>query len=253
MTMGRRPVPVLPAAAFAILVSCVTGGWAAGLSPAVRPAAAQAGAARLQDLPLVEVPAKGPARDILAVLLTGDGGWAAADRGLANDLAAAGIPVVGLNTLKYFWTKRTPEKAAADLERILRRYLPAWGKGRAVLVGYSLGADVLPFMLNRLPEDLQARVDQAVFIGPSETVEFEFHVLDWLGRSPKNPLPVAPEIARIRPGIALLCVYGEKDTDQICGRLDHDRVKSVVLGGGHKMGSGFGPVADAILSTLRRP
>ena len=33
----------------------------------------------LEDLPLVEVPAKGAGRDILGVLLTGDGGWAVAD------------------------------------------------------------------------------------------------------------------------------------------------------------------------------
>lgn len=241
--------------AAAVLVwSVLTAGSAAfGRLPGARPAAGQTGAGSLEDLPLVEVPAKGPARDVLAVLLTGDGGWAAADRGLANDLATAGIPVVGYNTLKYFWAKRTPERAAADLERVLRHYLPAWHKSRAVLVGYSLGADVLPFMLNRLPDDLQAVVAQAVLIGPSETVEFEFHVLDWLGRSSGKGLLVIPEIQKIRPEIAILCVYGEKDTDQICGRLDRDRVQSVALAGGHKMGSGFGPVAEAILSTLKTP
>jgi len=207
----------------------------------------------LEDLPLVEVPAKGPDRDLLAVLITGDGGWAVADRGLSEELAAAGIPVVGLNSLKYFWTKRTPESAAADLQRILRRYLPAWRKSRVVLIGYSLGADVLPFMMNRLPDEDQAAVSQVVLIGPSENVEFEFHVLDWLGRPAKDALPVAPEVARIKADVKILCVFGERDTGQICGKLDPGRVARLALPGSHRMGSGFSPVAAAILEALKRP
>ena len=207
----------------------------------------------LEDLPLVEVPAHGAERDIMAVLITGDGGWAVADRGLSKELAAAGIPVVGLNSLKYFWTKRTPEEAAAALERILRHYLPAWGKKRAVLVGYSLGADVLPFMLNRLPEDVQAAVGPVVLLGPSESVEFEFHVLDWLGRaSGKDALPVIPEIRKIKQDVVILCIYGEKDGAQVCGALDPGRVKSIAIPGGHRLGGGYGPVASAVLAALNR-
>ena len=43
---------------------------------------------------------------------------------------------------------------AGDLARIIRHYLQAWNKKRVVLIGYSLGADVLPFLANRLPEDV---------------------------------------------------------------------------------------------------
>lgn len=216
----------------------------------VREAAVQS----LEDLPLVEVPAKGTPRDILAVLLTGDGGFAAADRGLSGELSAAGVSVVALNSLKYFWTGRTPEEAASALERILRRYLADWKKNRVVLIGYSLGADVLAFMMNRLPEDLQAAVGTIVFIGPSANAEFEFHVLDWLGRSSgRNARPVIPEIRKIRPGVAILCVYGEKDDAQICGALDPGRAEPVKMPGGHRLGGGYGPVASAILASLKEP
>jgi type IV secretory pathway VirJ component len=205
----------------------------------------------LEDLPLIEVRATGAERDVLAVHITGDGGWGATDRGLSAELAANGIPVVALNALKYFWTRRTPERAAADLGRILTHYLSAWGKKKVVLVGYSLGADVLPFMLNRLPEDLQNAVGTVVFLGPSGSVEFEFHVLDWLGRSPgKNALPVVPEIERIREGILFLCVYGEKDEAHICGKLDARRTRSIALATGHRFGGNFAPITAAILAAL---
>jgi type IV secretory pathway VirJ component len=206
----------------------------------------------LEDLPLVEVPATGPERDILAVHITGDGGWGVTDKGLAADLAANGIPVVALNSLKYFWTRRTPDGAAADLGRILRHYLRAWAKRKVVLIGYSLGADVLPFMVNRLDENLLPAVGTAVFMGPSETVEFEFHLADWLGRSPgKGALPVVPEIERMRKEIVILCVYGEKDDDHICGRLDPARVRSLGVQTGHRFGGSFAPISKAVLDALR--
>ena len=204
-----------------------------------------------ENLPLIEVRGHAAERDILAVHITGDGGWGVTDRGLSGELAANGIPVVALNALKYFWTRRTPETAAADLARILTHYLSAWGKKQVVLIGYSLGADVLPFLLNRLPEDVQTTVKTVVLMGPSESVEFEFHMLDWFGRTPgKDALPVVPEIERIRGGILLLCVYGEKDEAHICGKLDARRTRSIALPTGHRVGGNFAPITAAILATL---
>ena len=219
-----------------------------------RPVEDQADVKSLQDLPLIEVPAKGAGPDVLGVLLTGDGGWAVADRGLSNELAAAGVSVVALNSLKYFWDRKTPEESASDLARIVRHYFTAWNKKQAVLIGYSLGADVLPFLMNRLPEDVQGAVGTVVLMGPSASAEFEFHIGDWLGRSPgRDALPVIPEIRKIRPDVAILCVYGEGDKDQICGALDPRRVKSVEIPGGHRLGGGYGPVASAILASLKEP
>lgn len=206
----------------------------------------------LSDLPLIEVRASGPGRDILAFHLTGDGGYGVTDKGLAAELAANGIPVVVLSSFKYFWSRKTPEKAADDLARILRYYLAAWEKKQIVLIGYSLGADVLPFMVNRLPEDLQALVRVIVFMGPSGSVEFKFHLTDWLGRTPgKDALQVVPEINRIRPGIAFLCVYGEKDESNVCGKLDPTRTRSVGLPTAHRFGGDYAPIAKAVLEVIR--
>ena len=84
----------------------------------------------LKDLPLVERPAGGEPRPLLAVLVTGDGGWAGIDQEIASALVAAGVGVVGLNSLKYFWTPRTPESASRDLGRILTHYLASGKKPR---------------------------------------------------------------------------------------------------------------------------
>lgn len=92
--------------------------------------------------------------DTLAVIYSGDGGWAAIDRGLTDGLVRAGTPVVGYSSLRYFRTARTPQGAADDLAATLRRYMAAWGKRRVILVGYSFGADALPKIVPALPADL---------------------------------------------------------------------------------------------------
>ena len=109
--------------------------------------------ADVTNLPLVEVRARGTPASMLAVMFSGDGGWASIDRDVGEQLASRGIDVVGLNSLRYFWTRRTPDGAAADLVRILRHYLAAWHARRIVLLGYSRGADVLPFLASRLPRE----------------------------------------------------------------------------------------------------
>lgn len=75
------------------------------------------------DLPLTEVAARaGSTGDRMAVILSGDGGWTEIDKGVAAVLAADGVPTVGWSSLRYFWTPRTPDQAAADLARIVTHY-----------------------------------------------------------------------------------------------------------------------------------
>src|SRR4051794_21428590 len=94
-----------------------------------------ASAVSAATLPLVEVPATHGTSDTLVVFVSGDGGWATIDREISQVMASHGMPVVGLNALKYFWTKQTPESASRDLATIIGRYLGTWQKSRVLLVG----------------------------------------------------------------------------------------------------------------------
>jgi type IV secretory pathway VirJ component len=201
----------------------------------------------VSDLPLVELPALGAPTDSLAVIVSGDGGWAGIDRQLGETIAGRGVAVVGLNSLQYFWKKKTPEIAGRDMERIVRHYLAAWGKGKVVLVGYSRGAEVLPFMADRLPADLRSRVVLLALLGPSPSVEFEFHVGDWLGGGGgKNELAVRPEIEKLA-GTPVLCFYGEEEHDSLCPDLPASLARVVQLKGAHHFGGDYAAIADTIL------
>jgi type IV secretory pathway VirJ component len=209
-------------------------------------------AAQVRDLPLVEVPAAtgAPAAEVMAVIATGDGGWADIDENLAAGLAARGVPVVGWNSLRYYWTPRTPDAAAGDLARILSHYMAAWGKRRALLVGYSFGADVLPFLAARLPADLQARVAGVSLLGLSRAATFEFHVAGWLGREVGPQWPTVPEVRRIA-ALHVTCVAGSDETDSACHDLAHGSARVVELSGGHHFGGDYGRVVQVLLEGLR--
>lgn len=201
------------------------------------------------DLPLVEVPAAGKEEgSTLAVMLSGDGGWAGLDKEVAAQLAGRGVPVLGWSSLQYFWTPRTPAGAAEDLGRALRHYLAAWHRERALLIGYSLGADVLPFLVNRLPDELRAKVAGVVLIGPSARASFEFHLGEWLGRRDDGP-PVLPEVQALSVS-RVLCLYGEGEKDSLCSGLSLANFHSQALPGAHHFGGNYELVAAKVLAML---
>lgn len=222
----------------------------ASVGAQVSGASTPAGAAAPTDLPLVELPPTAPG-ELLTLMVSGDGGWAPIDKGVAGRLNQDGLPVVGLNALKYFWTRRQPEEAARDLERILRYYLPAWNRREVLLVGYSRGADVLPFMINRLPEDLRHRIRLVALLGPGETVDLKFHLADWWGETHhRTDLAVLPEAEKLLPGTRLLCAYGAEEKDSICPTLASRGAEPVELKGAHHFDGGYEALGEIVLRAL---
>ena len=221
------------------------------LAPALFARGPKAPASLHPKLPVVEVavPA-GASSDTLVVFVSGDGGWARIDKEISSVLAATGMPVAGLNALQYFWTKKSPETAARDLQFLMESYLTNWRKSRVVLVGYSRGADVLPAMVSRLPEELRAKIRLLALLGPSQTVEFEFHVTDWV-HDTKKGFAVKPEIDKLR-GERILCLYGEDDKETLCPALvNTPAIDVVMMKGAHHFDGGYEKLGRIILEHLR--
>ncbi len=169
------------------------------------------GSTALQNLRLIETQAKHPGKTF-AVLLSGDGGWSALDKSLVATLATNGIPSVGWNSLCYYWAKRTPDESARDLQVILEHYFAVWSMDKVILIGYSRGADVLPFMANRLPADLTARASLIALLGVARGVDFEFHLTDWIPGRPKNPpYKVQPEVEKLAGRKSALPIWRRRD------------------------------------------
>ena len=223
------------AASYAALVARQAGSLALGPAPA-----------HLAGLPVIEEPVRGPGPRF-AVLLSGDGGWAGIDKGIAAAFVAKGVPVVGFDSLRYFWTARTPESLASDLDRIIRYYADRWKRSEVILIGYSQGADVLPFALNRLPAATRSRVHLSALLGVGQKASFEFHLSNWMG--PSGDKPIAPE-ARKLSAANTICVYGQDERDSLCPELAPVNARAIALSGGHHFGGDYDALAARILDAL---
>jgi type IV secretory pathway VirJ component len=204
----------------------------------------------LKDLPLVEVPASGTGNDdLFAVLLSGDGGWAGLDKEVARILAERGIPVVGWDTLRYFWSARTPDGLAHDLDRTLDYYSTAWNRHRVLLIGYSQGADVLPFAVNRLPAATRGRILTTTLLGLGRNAAFEFHLSNWVG--PAAGLPILPEYQKLSRATTL-CVFGAGDKDSLCTDFAPGTAGTAELSGGHHFDGDYDGLAGLVLKFAGR-
>lgn len=203
------------------------------------------------SLPIVEVPAD--SGHGLALLLSGDGGWAGGDRAIAAGLAQGGVAVVGLDVRAYLrGGHRTPEGFAGDAAAILERYAARWHRDRLVLVGYSRGANLAPFAASRWPEPLRRRIALVALVGPTEFANFEFHWEDMLHVVRRaGDLSTRAEIERLR-GTPILCVAGEGESTSLCPTLDRTLVHAVRHAGGHVLDARSGAaVAAMVLASLR--
>lgn len=206
----------------------------------------------LEDLPLVEVPATGRSLGTIAMLLSGDGGWNVTEKGLSERLAAAGIPVAGLNCLRYFLKRRTPESSTHDLERMLDHYLRAWDGDDVLLIGYSRGACVLPFMVTRLRADLRARVKELVLLGPDGTIDFQFHPADLVTNLVRpTSLQVLPELEQLR-GMKITCIYGSREKGSLCRQLPEGLAECVERPGGHIIWNGVDTIAARLIASVKQ-
>ncbi|AYG46280.1 virulence factor family protein [Pseudomonas sp. Leaf58] len=198
-------------------------------------------------IPVVEVPA-GQTTDTVTLFLSGDGGWRDLDRDVAGEMAKLGYPVVGIDTLRYYWQHKTPEQSAADLSELMQHYRQKWGTKRFVLTGYSFGADVLPAIYNRLPVEDQQRIDAVMLLAFARSGSFEIEVEGWLGKEGQEA-PTGPEMAKL-PAAKVVCVYGVEETDE-SGCTDNTAVgERLKLPGGHHFDENYPALAKRLIGEI---
>jgi type IV secretory pathway VirJ component len=249
------PLSRLPAAAKSLLGAEATVEPAALLVADVRALTARVEAAAplpqdVADLPLVEIPPQGEFAKRVAIILTGDGGWAGLDIAVADQLAKRGIGVVGLNTLKFFWQTRKPEEAADAVTRIIGHYGSQYPGADFVVLGYSFGAALSPVVINRMPDAARARIAAQVLISPDPEAVFEIHVGDWFGSTHhEGAISILPEISKTQ--VAVICVHGSEEDDSFCFKLaGKPNVRELVLPGGHHYNGDYDKLGAGIAAAL---
>lgn len=178
--------------------------------------------------------AGGAGSGTLALIISGAGGWIKFDRDLAKALLKSSVDVVGIDARRYFlWKERTPEEMSAFVEAILSHQMRVWSDKRLVLIGYSQGADVMPFIARRFSPGLREKICLTVLLGPAAKADFKLRLRDLVfGTYGENAKPLVPEVEK--GGVKnLLCICGREDKTTVGPELAKLGAGIHLVPGGH--------------------
>jgi type IV secretory pathway VirJ component len=205
----------------------------------------------VSDLPLIELPAAHP-NGLMAIVISGDGGWRDLDKTIAQALQKDGVSVIGWDSLRYFWSEKPPAQTSRDLARVMQTYGARWNAQHVALVGYSFGADVMPFAYNRLPEAQRAKVSLIALLGFAPDADFQIRVGGWLGMPASDKaLKVRPELTKVPPAI-VQCFYGANEEDTLCPALEKTGIEVIRTSGDHHFGGDYSALEKRILNAFKK-
>lgn len=182
--------------------------------------------------------------------ISGDGGLNDFSTGLCETVNKAGYNITAVNAKSYFWSKKTPEQTATDIATYLEDQLRQQKTGKVVMVGYSFGADVIPFIFNRMPDSLKNKIITVIMLAPSSSTDFEVHWSDILGGSKKRSMDVASEINRMGTQ-KTVTVFGQDDDSFPTSIIKLKNYINENLPGGHHFDGNTNEVAKTLMKYFK--
>ena len=181
--------------------------------------------------------------------ISGDGGLNKFSNELCSSINQRGFEVAALDAKSYFWDKKTPEQTASDVSNFLLRKINYRKDQKIVLIGYSFGADVLPFILERLPETIQNKLILSILMASSGSTDMEIHLSDMFGSGKKRSMDVLTELNKLNhEKILILNSSDEHGLDAKKITLKNYSLKT--LPGGHHFDGDIDEITKTILQFI---
>lgn len=185
----------------------------------------------------------------LIFYITGDGGFNSFSTDLCKSLNEKGYDVFALNAKSYFWDKKTPEQAATDINIYLDKKIAGRKNQQVVLIGYSFGADVLPFIITRLSKNIYESVTASFLMACSASTDFEIHWSDIFGGNKKRSMDVITEINKLS-GENIIIINGSDEETPGLNKISLKKYAHEVIPGGHHFEGDTEEIARVILKHL---
>lgn len=203
------------------------------------------------DLPLVLTQSENEKEgSALVFMISGDGGWYSFEQNLSDRFLKTCIPTIGLDAKKYFWERKTPQQAADDISNVLHHYMELWKKQKVILVGYSIGAEVLPFIFEKLPTDLQ-KSSRMVLLSPDEKTDFEVHYLNMLGLKTKDDYyDVINELRTVSHMTSIKVIFGSEEKSKMPVALSDYKITFLEMPGDHHYNNDYNVMFEAINNSV---
>jgi type IV secretory pathway VirJ component len=195
-----------------------------------------------RNIPVIESKATGKS-GFYIIFLTGNGGWKNLAKYVTSYLNSKEVSVLAINTKKYLLSEKKPEQIACDLETLVDRYEVKWNAERVVFIGYSMGAEVLPFAVNRMGEKYIGKLEDLILIGPWQKATFKVKLADYFYEVNKGE-DIYEELQKMK--LKKSYVICDDNEYSIClkdlqGVIDHEQI-----GGGHHFGGDYESLARLI-------
>lgn len=182
----------------------------------------------------------------LVFYISGDGGYTEFSESLCGIINKSGYPVTSLNSKSYFWNKKTPEQTTKDIVTYINAQSGKKKNQQFILTGYSFGAEIVPFVVNRLPDSLKRKLVSVVLLSPSSSTDFEIHVWDMIWGKTKRKMDVIAEVNKMDSQKTAI-IFGNKEDNFPASDVKLKNYKNEKLPGGHHFEGNTDEVAKTMI------
>lgn len=130
--------------------------------------------------------------------VSGDAGFNTFSKNLSNELFKRNYDITALDSKTYFWKPKTPEETTKKISNYLTEKLKGRKNQKIVLLGYSFGADISAFIVNRLDKNLQQKIVSVILLDPSKTADFEVSLQGMIFDKVRGDYEVLPEVNKMQ-------------------------------------------------------
>jgi type IV secretory pathway VirJ component len=185
----------------------------------------------------------------LIFYISGDGGFNRFSNELCTSINKQGFDVDALDSKSYFWSKKTPEQTTQDISDLLSKKIAGRPNQQIVLIGYSFGADVLPYVLNRLPKNISDKIKVSFLLASSGSTDFEIHITDWFGSDKRRDMDVLPEVNKIT-NYKIVILNSSDDEGLNAKKITTKNHVTEILPGGHHFDGDIDQIVKTILKFI---
>ncbi len=206
----------------------------------------------IKGLPVVES-LSSVRNDYFILLISGDGGWKNIDKQLSKYFNDAGISVVGFDCFSYFSKhEKTRAETANDMNRIINFYLGKLAVKKFIIMGYSFGADIIPFIYNRLPSSTKEKTEKLILLGITRTAQFKIDIREFIGLTVDiKTYPTIPELAKITD-VPLLCICGVNDKTAACMFINQSNAVVKNVPGSHHFNENYKYISGMMIDWINQ-
>lgn len=178
--------------------------------------------------------------------ISGDGGYTSFSENICTAINNAGYKVTSLNSKSYFDDQKTPQQTTSDIVSYLNDQFNKKKDQQFILIGYSFGADITPFVVNLFPDSIKKKLISVVLLSPSTSTDFETHVWDKLGGKKQRSMDVVAEVNKLGT-IRTAIILGNDDDDFPINSIKLKNYSHELLPGGHHYEGNTDEVAKAMM------